>query len=403
MKANATHNSKGITDEQIIDCLKRGLNHSQAAEELGCSRHNIRNRKAKLIRQGLWQHGNGNDAVPEPYYVKGKSQYYDKDGKPAGVWVKSDIDKERWFEIAEQAAKDFYKDLPPIDPPKAPRNFSTDIIPWFQIGDGHLGMLAHGDEVGASFDLKIAEADLCKAMATLIDRSPKCERCVIHDLGDMTHYESFDGITLASHHSLDYDTRYPKMIQVYIRVMRFIIERALSKFKHVDVIINQGNHSRSNDIWMRELLNTAYGHTGRVHALNNESVFIPYRMGNTFVLCHHSDKCKPKQLAHVMATDFNQDWGESTYRYIDIGHIHHSMSSKEHPGVKVESWNQLATTDKYAHDGGWRSRSCLSVVYRSKTYGEKGRETITLEEVRDILQSAVSGKNVGIRRKVYTV
>jgi hypothetical protein len=156
---------------------------------------------------------------------------------------------------------------------------------------------------------------------------------------------------------------------------------------------------------MKELLQVAYGHTKRVNVLDNSSVFIPYRMGNTFVMTHHSDKCKPKQLADVMATDFAQDWGESIHRYIDIGHIHHSMVAKEHPGVKVESWNQLAAPDKYAHDGGWRSRQCLTRVDRSKIYGEVGRRVLPVEEVRDHIIST-SGVTEGMppqRRTVYTV
>lgn len=400
---------KLLTHEKLRDCLELHMQADEIAAEYNLSIPSVKARIQRLKQSGYDPDNDRYHKNPQEQAVKGYStlvRVKDKSDESAGTvleWVKTDVDRKKWLEIAEQAAKDFYEDLPAIDISPAPTNYDTDIIPWFQIGDGHCGMIAYSNEVGESFDLKIFERDLCKAMATLIDRAPDCERCVIHDLGDMTHYETFDAVTLASGHALDFDTRYPKMIRVYIRTMRFIIERALSKFKFVDVIINQGNHSRSNDIWMRELLEVAYGHTGRVNCLNNESVFIPYRMGNTFVMCHHSDKCKPNKLAHVMATDFAHDWGESTYRYIDIGHIHHSMVSKEHPGVKIESWNQLATSDKYAHDGGWRSRSCLTVVYRSKTYGEKGRETITLEEVRDLLDGAVGGTNVGKRRKVYTV
>lgn len=398
----ATHNSKGITDEQIITVLKEEKTLEAMAKRLGCCVRNITKRRAKLIERGLWSIGGGNEPVPEPYYVKGKSQYYDKDGKVAGVWVKSDIDRERWFEIAQQAAKEFYEDLPAIKVAPAPTDYDTDIIPWFNIGDAHVGMLAHGDETGKSFDLKIAERELCEAMAILIDECNPHERCVIQDMGDFTHYQDFKAES-ESGHIFDYDTRYPKMIRVAIRIFRFIVERALTKFKHVDVIINQGNHSRSNDIWMRELIDVAYGDTGRVHALNNESVFIPYRMGNTFVMSHHSDKCKPNRLCDVMVSDFRQDYGETTYHYIDIGHIHTRTVSREYADITVESWNQLAASDKYAHDGGWRSRSCLHRVDRSRTYGEVGRRRLPVEEVWDRIQKCAKGKNVGLRRKVYTV
>jgi len=398
-----------LSHEALRECLEHRMTPEEISHQHALSIPIVNEMIARLKLTGYDPANERRHKNPSEQAVSGYStlvRVKSKDDESSGTvleWVKTKVDREQWLQIARQAAQDFYEELPPLDTPPPPDNYDTDIIPWFQIGDAHVGMVAYAGEVGESFDLKIAERELCRALVTLIDRAPACERCVIHDLGDMTHYETFDGVTLGSGHALDYDTRYPKMIRVYIRIMRSIIEKALTKFKYVDVVINQGNHSRSNDIWMRELLTVAYGDGGRVTALNNESVFIPYRMGNTFVMCHHSDKCRPNKLAHVMATDFAHDWGESTYRYIDIGHIHHSMVSKEHPGVKIESWNQLAAPDKYAHDGGWRSRACLSVVYRSKTYGEKGRETITVEEVRDLLDNVASGTNVGLRRKVHTV
>lgn len=151
------------------------------------------------------------------------------------------------------------------------------------------------------------------------------------------------------------------------------------------------------------MLEIAYENNPRFNILNNDSVFIPYRMGNVFVLCHHTDKCKPTQLAAVMANDFAHDWGETAYHYIDGGHVHHRQTAKELNGAIYESWNQLAPMDKYAHDGGWRSRSCLNVVLRSKTYGEKGRITITAEEIKDLLDSLPEGTTANKRRKVYTV
>lgn len=254
--------------------------------------------------------------------------------------------------------------------------------------DAHLGLLAHAAEVGESFDLKIAEFELCGAIGILIDELPAVERLVINDLGDFTHYENFSATTEASGHALDHDTRFPKMIKVYVRVMRFIIEKALEKAKFVDVIVNQGNHSRTNDIWMAELLRAAYGHTGRVNVLNNDNVFIAYRMGNTLVMTHHSDKCRPARLANVMTTDFRKDYGETEFHYIDIGHVHHGMVMKEHPGIVIESFNHLAVTDKWAHDAGYRNRKSITVIMRSRTYGELGRRLLPVEEVRHRLSRA---------------
>lgn len=407
-----------ITDALRKSCTEKQLaalqalincngNKAKAAKELGISRSTMRkhvelvNNKVSNIDPSI---ENIVNIIKQNPNINGVSDMQvNEHGKI--IWIKYGKREVEAIKQTTALFESLCEQLPVVKPIDFEYpDYDTDIIPWFNIGDGHLGMISYYHEVGSNFDLKIASRDLCAAMKELIDREPVCERCVIQDMGDMTHYDNNDGVTSHSGHALDYDTRYSKMIDIYGDVMRYIIEYAATKFKYVDVIINQGNHSRVNDFAASKFFSMMYSDNPRINILDNQSVFIPYRMGNTFVMSHHSDKCKPKQLAHVMATDFAEDWGESKYRYVDIGHVHHQMAVKEHPGVTVESFNQLATMDKYAHDGGWRSRSCLTVVRRSKTYGEKGRQIITLDEVRDIIDNLPAGQTAKqSRRKVYTV
>lgn len=326
-----------------------------------------------------------------------------KDGLP--VWYKFSKDAEEVNRHIQAAARAFAESLPKLPEIPAPdhQDFDSDLIPWYQIGDAHIGMMAHESQVGHDFNLDIAERELCFAMASLIARTRPCTRCVINDLGDGTHFENEAGVTSHSGHALDTSAPLFDVIATYYRIMRFIIETALQKHKMVDVIINQGNHSRAIDWATAEHLRQFYGNNPRVTVLDNSSVIIPYRMGNTFVLCHHTDKCKPGALAGVMANDFAQDWGETFYHYMDGGHVHHGQAKKEANGAIYESWNQMAPSDKHAHDGGWRSRQFLTMVYRSKTYGEKGRERITAEEVKDKIDKLAPGTTAKRRRKVHTV
>jgi hypothetical protein len=348
-----------------------------------------------------------NSPVPAPFIAKGHStlERVELDGSrtPVLQWTKTRLDDHAWADQIKLGVEAMLADIEPRELPAAPLIGDRDLIPWIQIGDAHLGMLAHEAETGANFDLKIAEAELMGAIDILIDDLPEVERLVINDLGDFTHYENMAGVTEHSRNVLDYDGRFPKMIEVYSRMMRGIIEKALTKAAVVDVIVNQGNHSRTNDIWMAVLLRALYEGSGRVNVLNNRSPFIGYRMGNTFVMTHHSDTCKPARLASVMATDFARDWGECDYRYIDIGHIHHGMVLKEHPGVVIESFNQLAAKDKWATDGGYRSRQSISMIYRSRTYGEIGRRLLPLRQVQDRIRMTATDHYVAPERRAFTV
>lgn len=338
--------------------------------------------------------------MPSPLELSGTSTMRrTRDGLP--IWIKTRVNQHKAEEAMKEVARAFMTDVKPIVVQNAPLDFQDDIIPWIQIGDAHLGMLAHAVEVGENYDLKIAEHEICSAIAILIDELPACERIVINDLGDFTHYENFSATTEASGHALDFDSRFPKMIHVYSRVMRFIVERALTKAHYVDVIVNQGNHSRTNDIWMAELLRVAYGHTNRVSILNNGSVFIAYRMGNTLVMTHHSDKCKPNRLANVMTNDFRKDYGETEHHYIDVGHVHHGMVMKEHPGIFIESFNHLAALDRWAHDSGYRNRKSITVIMRSKTYGEVGRRVLPIQEIKARMQNIK--RATPAERDVFTV
>lgn len=392
------------TDRQkeYIDAVNKTGSIRQAAILLNIPRTSVQDGLKKVKRKAAIKgyspdHGYVH-TVPDPYIVTGISTYHQNTKQ----WVKTKLDPQAYLEIIKNAVTEFVRDIPAIDVINAPLDYQTDIIPWIQIGDAHLGMLAHAAEIGENFDLKIAETEICAAIGILIDELPNCERLVINDLGDFTHYENFSATTEASGHALDYDTRFPKMITVYSRVMRFIVEKALSKAQNVDVIVNQGNHSRTNDIWMAELLRVAYGHTKRVNVLNNDNVFIAYRMGNTLVMTHHSDKCKPSMLANVMTSDFRRDFGETEHHYIDIGHVHHGMVMKEHPSIFIESFNHLASLDRWAHDSGYRNRKSITVIKRSKKYGDLGRRVLPIQEIRDRLSNAMNS-NVVHDKPVFTV
>lgn len=60
----------------------------------------------------------------------------------------------------------------------------------------------------------------------------------------------------------------------------------------------------------------------------------------------------------------------------------------KHGGAVIETFNVLAPNDRWAHDSGYRSRRAITAVLRSRTYGEVGRRTLSIEEVRDSLLRA---------------
>jgi hypothetical protein len=393
---------------RVIDAVNETGSKRAAARKLNVHRRTIDNAvsgvEKKAAAQGYAPAYGLNSPIPAPFVARGHStleKIHRGDREQVLQWTKTRLDDQQYQELLAEAVASFVNDnVAPITPlSPGPAIYHNDIIPFINIGDAHFGMLAHASESGEDFNLDIAEAEMKAAIGLVIDEMMPTERLVLQDMGDFTHFENSSKVTERSRHHLDTHLTFREMIRVYSRTFRWMVEKALTKARHVDVIINQGNHSRTNDWWMHELLEVAYGHTGRVHVLNNDQPFIAYRMGQTLVLCHHSDQVKPKGLADVMTVDFREDYGQTRFHYVDIGHVHHEMVVKQHPSVRVESFNQLARADNYAFANGYRNRNSLTVVYRSTKYGEIGRRCLSIEE----LQERVFGGIKPAERPVFRV
>jgi len=381
--------------KELIDNINVYGGYRAAARALNAT-HTVLIRRVQVIEKraalaGYSPRHGMTETVPEPFMLKARSVLRKTDWNTGEkrellAWDKSNVDEERKVEIIKEGIAAFMEGFgAAVIPPFACPDPCADVIPWIQIGDAHIGMLAHEAEAGANFNIEIAEREICAAFRMIIEDIKPCERLVINDLGDSTHFENTEKQTAASRHALDGE-RPRLMIRAISRIMRFVIDLALTKARTVDVIVNQGNHSRFGDFWMNEMLNVAYGSTDRVNVLDNESVFIGYRMGNTLVMVHHSDKCSVDRLADVMMEDFKQDFAETEFHYIDIGHIHHKMTSKEKGGCVIESWNTLARGDKWHREKGYRARQSMSVVFRSRTYGEVYRRLLPIKMIYDAIK-----------------
>jgi len=73
-------------------------------------------------------------------------------------------------------------------------------------------------------------------------------------------------------------------------------------------------------------------------------------------------------------------WGETKYRYVHCGHVHH-VAEKEHSGITVVQHPTLASRDAYAARGGWYAeRGARCDTYHIE-HGHVARTIVTPEMV----------------------
>lgn len=370
--------------KQAIEAYERLGSASKAAIELNCNRRGIDKMIKRIKRlaalQGYSPDHDMTRTVPDGFTVKGVSTYYNKDGKPTGQWVKSRADDDRRAEIIKEAFAAMAEELPRLEPIRYVGIGNDALLNQYTITDFHLGMLAWHKEGGADWDIKIAEKTLIDCFKYMVQSSPNAKTGFICQLGDFLHSDGLMPVTPTSGHVLDQDGRFSKIVQSAIKLLRGVVDIALTKHEQVYVLMAEGNHDLASSIWLRVMFQALYENEPRVTVIDSELPYYTHRHGNTMLAFHHGHLSRNDSLPLLFASQYPEIWGATKKRYCHTGHRHH-VEEKEHSGMTVIQHATLAARDAYAARGGWISeRQAQSITYHSE-FGKVATNTVTPEMI----------------------
>ena len=367
---------------EYIEAIEKAGSIAKGAKALGITDRVLKRALDAIRRRAALQgHSPAHDmtkTVPDGFTVKGVSTYYDQDGKPKGQWVKSAVDQEARDALMREAFDAMAQELPRVAPIKTPTTTSADLATVYTLTDSHVGALCWHKEGGADWDLKIAEATLTGCFEHMVNASPASEVGVVAQLGDFLHQDSISPVTPTSHHVLDADGRFSKVVQVAVRVLRRVVGLALQKHKRVVVLLAEGNHDITSSIWLRTMFAALYENEPRVQVIDSPLPYYALQHGETMLCWHHGHLKKNDQLPLLFASQFPQMWGSTAKRYAHTGHRHH-VEEKEHSGMTVTQHPTLAARDAYAARGGWIAERQATAITYHRSFGRIGSVTVTPE------------------------
>ena len=314
----------------------------------------------------------------------GQSTLYNEAGSPSATWVKgvSQKGQRSLQEVIDDTVSAFNEKVKVRSvSTKAPKVKTKDLLACICIGDSHLGMLATSDHALENFNLKIGCKDLTDAADRIIEAIPATEEILIAQLGDFYHIDDSLNQTPANKNPLDADSRFSKIIQSGIYVLRHFIEKALTKHKIVRVRNVAGNHDPHSHVALACALATFYSDNKRVVIEDSPRAMYYYRFGNNLIGITHGHMPKPDKLPSVMAVDC-PEWGECEFKYCWHGHIH-TKRSFEAMNVIVESFRTLAPGDAWTIDSGYRAGREIQAIILDKDFGEVERHTAGIKRVRN--------------------
>lgn len=370
--------------KEIINAIAEHGSARAASEALGITLRNVHHAVAR-IRLNAAQSGYAPEydmkhPVPPGFMAKGVSTYYDKEGKPAGQWVKSQIVRDGAHEALAAFADELKQDIAPLLPRTPPERTEKELLNLFTLTDCHVGMLSWGQETGADWDIRIAEQVLTDAFSRLMSASPMAGTALVNQLGDFLHTDSMTPVTPTSAHVLDADTRFAKTVRVSVRILRRVVDMALTRHDRVHVIMAEGNHDMAGSVWLREMFAMLYAEEPRVTVDTSPLPYYVHQHGNVMLAFHHGHLRKIQDLPLLFAATFPKVWGASVKRYCHVGHRHH-VDEREYAGMLVTQHPTLASRDAYAARGGWfAERQATAITYHSE-YGQIARTMVTPEMI----------------------
>lgn len=372
--------------EETAQLVKKYGNVTVAAQALSLNRNVLQSRwrRAQMrfaskpdsavhtARGPMYGTADALKGAPDGYLVKGTSTLVGQDGATKLQWIKTSIDPEKFRAMVEAACRAAAEDIKPYKRVPKPKDIDNDLCVLYTLTDCHVGMLAWARETGEPWDLQIAEKVLGDTLIQMIDAAPRAAVGIVNQLGDFLHFDSLKALTPEHGNLLDADSRYQKIVEVAVRILRRVVDYALTKHATVRVYMHEGNHDPAGSVWLRVLFSALYEKNPRVTVEMSPLPYVVYQHGETMLCFHHGHLSKRDSLPLLFAAKFSAIWGLTKKRYIHTGHKH-QVDEKEFPGVKHIQHPTLAAPDAYAARGGWLSeRQAMSVTYHCER-GEVAR------------------------------
>ncbi|MFM9829717.1 MAG: hypothetical protein ACKVOB_13410 [Sphingomonas sp.] len=369
-----------ISDEicrEAVETFQREGTQQKAAMALGISQSTFHNRLKHAAARGIAP-GHFESGVAPGYRMGKVTVQRNASGGVERTWERQSPDADAQRAVLDAMFEAVRAEIAPVAATALPGFTRANLLTLYTLTDFHLAMLAWHREGGADWDIKIAETTGIAAMQAMVDGAPDSEWAIVNIQGDFTHTDGYKPITPGHGHLLDADSRFGKIADVSIRMIRQLVALALQKHGRIKLLICEGNHDQLTSLWLRKLFGVLYEQEPRVMVEDSELPYYVHQHGQTMLAFHHGHLKKNDQLPLLFAAQFPIVWGATTKRYAHCGHRHH-CEEKEHSGMTVVQHPTLAARDAYAARGGWISeRAAQAITYHLK-YGKVGSNMVTPE------------------------
>lgn len=232
--------------------------------------------------------------------------------------------------------------------------------------DLHLGKLAHSEETGEDYNIKIASERFITAIKKLINQAESFNfNRILFPIGNDFFNTDNQSNTTSKGTPQDESSLWFNSYSIGVKLLVDAIMLLKQTGVPVDVLIISGNHDRQRAYYMGEHLSAWFHNDDQVNINNGPSTRKYYKFGKVLLGFTHGDEEKESSLPMLMATDMESKpvWGETNYHEFHLGHQHRKRGFKysvnrdtmfnEELGVIIRYLSSLSSADSWHHTSGY--------------------------------------------------
>lgn len=282
--------------------------------------------------------------------------------------------EKHWEKLQAELIADVKRYAPKF--PKLAREKRTDsYLLVVDPADIHIGKLASAFETGETYNNQIAVKRVLEGVNGLLQKSDSFHKDKILFIGgnDILHIDS-PGRTTTSGTPQDTDgmwhTNFLIAKQLYIDVLERILAVA-----DVHFTFNPSNHDYTHGYFLAQVIQAYFKDCKNITFDCSIAHRKYFRYHKNLIGTTHGDGAKQDLLPNLMSIEAKQDWAFVDHRYMYTHHVHHK-TSKDYPGMTVESLRSPSGTDSWhAKNGYQHAPKAVEGFIHDKNHGQIGRFT----------------------------
>ena len=286
-------------------------------------------------------------------------------------------------EMLEIVDKVFSEKIKPLNLPKKVKNkeLNQDSVTVLGAVELHLGKEAREFDVGENYNVDIAIERYETIIKVLCEEQEyRNSHKLVYGIGnDFINVDTPLNTTTKGTFQYGGISSY-ELFDIALKLQLQSLLTIREKYNEIEVVLVKGNHANQLEYALFRALQQRFINDDTINFRDDYKDVQAIKIGNTSVFMSHGDS-NYKRIVESMSKEFYQIYGDTEFRYILLGHLHHKQKLDELNGFTVYRLSSPSGIDRWHHKQRYLSQPGQEIFTFSKESGLTDVKHISFQKV----------------------